>query len=216
MLLAARDEDGRPMTDQEIAEEMGTLLAAGHETTATALAWAFHHILGNPHVLEAIQAELRAVVGADSLRSEHVQELKYLDAAVKESLRLTPIIMDIGRHLQRATTIGGHHLPAGVNASPSIYLAHRRPDRWPQPERFDPGRFLDSRPSPYEFLPFGGGIRRCLGMAFALYEMKVVIAQVLKRTSLRKAPGYKARAVRRNITLAPSKGMPLILEQRRS
>ena len=111
-------------------------------------------------------------------------------------------------------TIGGRRLPAGVNASPSIYLAHRRPEAWPEPGRFDPERFLNGRPGLYEFFPFGGGIRRCLGMAFALYEMKVVLAQVLRRVTLRKADGYCARGVRRNITLAPSKGMPLVVQKK--
>jgi cytochrome P450 family 110 len=213
MLIQARDEKGQPMSDQEIAEEMGTLLAAGHETTATALAWAFCHILEHPHVLETLKEELSRVVGDGPLRSQHIQELKYLDATVKETLRLTPIIADIGRRLERSMSIGGHHLPAGVNASPCIYLAHRRPSCWPEPEKFDPQRFLTGQPTLYEFFPFGGGIRRCLGMAFALYEMKVVLAEVLTRASLRKTPGYKPRPVRRNITLAPSKGMPLVLER---
>jgi len=214
MLIHARDEEGRAMTDQELAEEMGTLLAAGHETTATALAWAFFHILEHPEVLDRLEEELRRVVGDGPLRSEHVPELKYLDATVKEALRLTPIIPDVGRHLERPMTIGGHHLPAGVNASPSIYLAHRRSSSWPEPEKFDPERFVNGRPGLYEFIPFGGGIRRCLGMAFALYEMKVVLAEALTRVSLRKVPGYRARPVRRNITLAPSKGMPLVVEKR--
>ncbi len=214
MLIRSRDEEGKTMTDQELAEEMGTLLAAGHETTATALAWAFCHILEHPQVLEKLREELRQVVGDRPLTSEHVQELKYLDATVKETLRLTPIIPDVGRRLERPMTIGGRHLPAGVTASPSIYLAHRRPESWPEPAKFDPERFLKGRPSLYEFFPFGGGIRRCLGMAFALYEMKVVIAQVLTRVTLRKLPGYKARPVRRNITLAPAKGMPLVVLER--
>ena len=216
ILIRARDENGQAMNDQELAEEMGTLLAAGHETTATALAWAFCHILEHPRVLEIIREELRRVVGDGPLLSEHLQELKYLDATVKETLRLTPIIPDVGRRLERPMRIGGRHLPAGVNASPSIYLAHRRPSAWPDPEKFDPERFLKGRPGLYEFFPFGGGIRRCLGMAFALYEMKVVLAQVLTRASLRKTPGYRPRAVRRNITLAPAKGMPVVLEKRRS
>ena len=214
MLIRARDENGKGMTDQELAEEMGTLLAAGHETTATALAWAFCHVLDHPRVLENIHLELERVLGDGPLGADRLQDLKYLDATIKETLRMTPIILDVGRRLETPMTIGGRRLPAGVNASPSIYLAHRRPEAWPEPEQFDPERFLNGRPRLYEFFPFGGGIRRCLGMAFALYEMKVVLAQVLRRVTLRKADGYRARGVRRNITLAPSKGMPLVVQKK--
>jgi cytochrome P450 len=100
-----------------------------------------------------------------------------------------------------------------VVAAPSIVLAHRRPDRWPEPLRFRPERFLEKKPTPYEFLPFGGGVRRCLGAAFALYEMKIVLAAVLSRVSLRAAPGYQVRVVRRSVTLAPSEGMPVVVER---
>jgi cytochrome P450 len=110
-------------------------------------------------------------------------------------------------------TIGGVALPAGVVASPCIYLAHRRDDRWPEPARFRPERFLESKPTPYEFLPFGGGVRRCLGMAFALVEMKIVLAEVLGTVELRAAPGYQVRVVRRSVTLAPSEGMPVVVER---
>ena len=110
--------------------------------------------------------------------------------------------------------IGGTDLPGGVVAAPCIYLAHRRPDRWPEPECFRPERFLETKPTPYEFLPFGGGVRRCLGMAFALVEMKIVLAEVLSRVELRTAPGYQVRVVRRSVTLAPSEGMPVVVERR--
>jgi cytochrome P450 len=207
MLIEARDEHGEGMTDQELRDELVTLLVAGHETTATALAWAFHRILEHPDVLVRLRAELRQGAG-DPAR------LEYLDATVKETLRLNPIVPLVGRRLDRPMRIGGHDLPAGVIAAPCIYLAHRRTERWPEPERFDPERFLGARPTPYEFLPFGGGVRRCLGMAFALYEMKVVIATVLSRVELGLAPGYHVRVVRRNVTLAPSEGMPVVLERR--
>ena len=140
--------------------------------------------------------------------------LEYLDAVVKETLRLTPIIPLVGRRLVHPMRLGGRDLPAGVVAAPCIYLAHRRPERWPDPERFDPAHFLGTRPTPYEFLPFGGGVRRCLGMAFALYEMKIVLGRVLARAALQPAPGYAARVVRRSITFAPSEGMPVVVGAR--
>jgi cytochrome P450 family 110 len=212
MLVAARDENGQPMTDQELRDEMFTLLVAGHETTATSLAWAFHRLFANPEVLERTRDELQRVTGGGALEPSRVASLEYLDAVVKETLRLNPILPVVGRRLVTPMRIGGRDLPAGVLATPCIYLAHRRPDIWPNPARFDPTRFLGLRPSPYSFLPFGGGVRRCLGMAFALYEMKVVLAEVLRRVTLRAAPGHQVRVVRRSITLAPSEGMPVVVD----
>jgi cytochrome P450 len=212
MLVEARDEQGQPMTDQELRDEMFTLLVAGHETTATSLAWAFHRLLANPGTLERAREELGRVTGGRPLEPSRVASLEYLDAVAKETLRLNPILPVVGRRLAAPMRIGGRELPAGVLATPCIYLAHRRPDIWPHPARFDPDRFIGLRPSPYAFLPFGGGIRRCLGMAFALYEMKVVLAEVLRRVTLRAAPGHQVRVVRRSITLAPSAGMPVVVD----
>ena len=214
LLVAARDEDGRPMTDSELCDEMMTLLLAGHETTATALAWTVHRILQHPDVAARIRDELRTVVGAGPVAQEQVQRLEYLDAVIKETLRLNPVLPDVGRHLARPMRIGGWDLPAGIAVAPCIYLTHRRPDVWPDPERFDPTRFLGKRPSPYEFFPFGGGVRRCLGMAFSLYEMKVVLAEVLTRVELAAVPGYRVRLVRRSVTFAPSEGMPVLVQRR--
>jgi cytochrome P450 len=214
MLLATRHEDGRPMTDEELRDEMITLLLAGHETTATALAWTVYHVSRHPPVLAKIRAELATVVGGGGLCGDQVTRLEYLEAVVKEGLRLTPVLPDVGRMIQRPVEIGGWRLEAGVNVAPQIYLTHRRADLWPEPHRFDPERFHGRGVSPYAFLPFGGGARRCLGMAFALYEMKVVLARVFARTELQIAPAYVARPVRRAITLAPSRGVPIVLHRR--
>ena len=212
MLIAARDEAGQPMSDIELRDEMITLLVAGHETTATSLAWAFHLILQHSEVLEKLRAELRQVVGSGPVAPQHVAKLEYLDATIKETQRLNPILPLVGRRIHEPMRLGKRDLPAGVVVAPCIYLTHHRPDLWPDPDRFDPDRFLSKRPSPYEFFPFGGGIRHCLGAAFALYEMKIVLAQVLSRVVLRPAPGRTVRVVRRGITFAPSAGMPVILE----
>jgi cytochrome P450 len=213
LLVQATYEDGRPLEDQALRDELMTILLAGHETTATALAWAVSHVLSHPEVRARILDELRQA-GPAPFDPQRVTRLEYLDAVCRETLRLTPIIPLVGRRLTRPMRIGGIDLPAGVVASPCIYLAHRRPERWPEPERFRPERFFETKPTPYEFLPFGGGVRRCLGMAFALVEMKIVLAEVLTRVELRAAPGYQVRVVRRSVTLAPSEGMPVVVEGR--
>jgi cytochrome P450 len=214
MLLAARDEHGTPMTDGELRDEMVTLLVAGHETSATTLAWVLQRLLQHPDVLARVRAELDTVAGDGPVAPEHVARLEYLDATIKETLRLNPIIPAVGRFLTRPIRIGDRDLPAGVVAAPCIYLAHRRPDVWADPERFAPERFLESKPGPYEFFPFGGGIRHCLGAAFATYEMKIVLAEMLRRVELRSSPGYRVRVIRRGITFAPSEGMPVVVERR--
>ncbi len=214
MLIDARDEHGEPMSDQELLDEMFTILGAGHETTAGALSWALYHLLPRPDVLERLQAERRQVAGDGPVELEHLPKLEYLDAVIKESARLTPVATQTLRRLKVPMRIGEWDLPAGVNVSAGIYTTHHRADLWPDPERFDPDRFVGTRPSPYTFFPFGGGERRCLGAAFATYEMKVVLAQVLSRASLRVAPGYRMRPMLRAITVAPSGGMPVVLDRR--
>ena len=212
MLIEARDEDGQPMSDQELRDEMITMLLAGHETTATSLSWVIHHLLQNPDVLKKVRAELRRVVGAGPVRAEHISELEYLDATIKETARLNPIVPVVARYLEQPTRIGDYAMPAGCVAAPCIYLTHRRPELWPEPETFNPDRFVGKRVDPYTFFPFGGGVRHCLGAAFAAHEMKIVLAQMLSRVSLRPVPGYTVRVVRRSITFAPSEGLPVIRE----
>jgi len=212
LLLAARDEDGAPMSDQELRDEMVTLLLAGHETTATTLAWVLHHVLAHPAVYDRLRAELAAYDGHDRVPASN--ELPFLDATIKESQRLMPIIPMVGRRVREPVTIGDHTLPAGVVAAPCMYLTHRRPELWDEPDAFKPERFLGRRPTPYEFFPFGGGNRACLGAAFASFEMKIVLARILSRCELRAVPGYRASVVRRGIAFAPSEGMPVVVERR--
>ena len=212
MLIEARDEDGRPMSDQELRDEMITMLLAGHETTATSLSWVVHRLLQNPAVLEKVRAERQRVIGDGPIQTEHVSELEYLDATIKETARLSPIIPAVVRYLEQPTQIGAYEIPADCVAAPCIYLTHRRPELWPEPETFNPERFVGKRVDPYTFFPFGGGVRHCLGAAFATYEMKIVLAQILSRVSLRPVPGHTVRVVRRSIMFAPSEGMPVIRE----
>jgi cytochrome P450 len=180
-----------------------TLLAAGHETTATALTWVVQHVLAHPEVGRALDDEL-ARGGSD-----------YLDAVIRESLRLRPVIAAVARRLKAPMTVAGHSLPAGVTVMPCAYLAHRRAESFPEPERFRPERFLGKKPDPASWLPFGGGARRCLGMAFALFEMRVVLATLFARTRLRLPPEGPADISRRMITLAPAGGGRVVVEATR-
>src|ERR671915_1659622 len=165
MLLLASDENGSPMTDHELRDELVTLLVAGHETTATGLAWAFELLLRNPRVLEKTRAAVET--GDDA----------YLDAVVKETLRIRPVITGIGRKVRgEPFELGGYTIPPGIEINPSISTMHKRADRYPQPGEFRPERFLgDNPPDTYSWIPFGGGTRRCLGASFASFEMRVVI-----------------------------------------
>jgi cytochrome P450 len=215
MLLQATHEDGTPMSEPEIHDELLTLLVAGHETTATALTWALHRLSIHPDVLARVQAELAAVIGDGPIDPDRVRELPYLDAVCKETLRIHPVIPGVGRVLQRPTRVGGLDLPAGVAVGCSIYLVHSDPDTWPDPQRFDPTRFLDHKPTPYTFFPFGGGLRRCIGEAFALYEMRIVLATILRELEP-VAVVKNVREQRRNITLTPAGGLPIRMRARAS
>ena len=203
MLLDARDEEGEPMRDVELRDELLTLLVAGHETTATELAWAFDLVLRDARVLARIGDELDASGGA-------LDALPYVDATIKEVLRLRPVIPAVGRRLRRPMRIAGVDVPAGTLLTPLPWLTHRQPDLYPDPLAFRPERFLDKKPDPYAWFPFGGGIRRCIGMAFALVEMRVVLATVLARVRLRLVDERPARVVLRAFTHAPAKGVRVI------
>src|SRR3954471_10480248 len=200
MLLQARDEDGEPMTDGELRDELVTLLVAGHETTSTGLAWAFELLLRTPRVMEKLQASLAE--GDDT----------YVDAVVKEALRLRPVIPGVGRVVRgEPFELGGYMVPDGVEINPSIGVIHRRADRYPQPGEFRPERFLgEDPPDTYTWVPFGGGTRRCLGASFALLEMKVVIRRVLERSQLETVSDKPEQVLRRGITLVPREGVPVV------
>jgi cytochrome P450 len=214
LLLAARHEDGQPMSDAELRDELVTMIAAGHETTATALSWAFERLTATPAAMARLDGEVQAAGGA-ALDPARARELPFLDAVIKETLRLRPIVPIVARELQREATIGGFRLPAGVVAAPCIYLAQRRESEWPEPEQFRPERFVGAKVDPYSWLPFGGGVRRCIGMAFAQVEMGIVLQRVVARTRLEAASG-PSRMVRRSVTLAPSDGARVVLRERAS
>lgn len=218
LLLAARYEDGSPMSDVALRDELMTLLAAGHETSATVLPWAFHFLATDSEVQERAHEEIVRVLGGgagDAFDAAAVNALPYLDAILKETMRRRPVIAGIGRILTEDHRLGDRTIPRGTLVSPSIYLAHHEPETWPEPRRFDPTRFLGPEaPSPYAYLPFGGGARRCIGLAFAHYEMRIVLATVLSRFRVHRVRGVLTLPERRGVTLAPSEGMPVILERR--
>jgi cytochrome P450 len=207
LLLQVRDDEGSALTDRELRDELVVMLMAGHETTGTALAWAFERILSIPVVEHRLREELDAVVGRGSLTAAHLPRLDYLDAVVKESLRNRPIMPAGGARLvRRAFEIGGYVVPPGTILANAMYLLHRRPDLYEDPDAFRPERFLGKRViDPYEYTPFGGGVRRCLGYTFALFEMKTVIATVLSQVHLR-IENPDAAVVRRGFFLAPAHG----------
>jgi cytochrome P450 len=217
LLVSARDEEGRAMTEDELRDELVTMLVAGHETTATALAWVFAFVLSRPDVGARLQEELEGALHADGEPDvARLTSNEYLDAVIKESLRLRPIVPDVVRRVQSPIRVAGYEIPVGAFLTPCIHLAHRRPESWPEPERFRPERFLGAKVDPYSWLPFGGGIRRCLGMAFALYEMKIVVGVTLLRARLRLGTDAPPKVVRRSVTLAPAGGTPVVLEERRA
>lgn len=210
MMLEARDENGEPLSEDEIHDELVTLLVAGHETTATALAWALRWILPNPDLIARLRSEI-ASVGGDPGK---IAKLDLLDWTVKETLRLQPVVPLVGRILKQPRKMAGWDLPTGVVIAPAIPLVHRDATLYPNPERFDPDRFRTFKPAPWEWIPFGGGMRRCIGAAFAVYEMKMVLATILPRVDMKLATD-KIKIVRRSITLTPSGGLPVIVTAKR-
>jgi cytochrome P450 len=199
MMLAARHEDTSAMSDQEVRDELLTLLVAGHETTANALAWAVERLIRHPDKLARLDEEVRA------------GEKEYLDAVVTETLRLRPVISLVARRLTEPVEIGGWQLPAGITVTPSIYLVHRRPDVYPDPESFVPERFLSNPPGTYTWIPFGGGVRRCIGGSFAHFEMQVVLAELVKRRHLKPSRPESEPNLRRAITETPRRDAEVVL-----
>ncbi|MDX2230971.1 MAG: cytochrome P450 [Leptolyngbyaceae cyanobacterium bins.349] len=203
LLMAAQDVEGQPLQDVELRDELITLLFAGHETTASALAWALYWIVGLPTVQTQLLAEM-ATLGHDPDPME-IARLPYLQAVCQETLRLYPIALSaFPRVVKQPIAIAGYALAPGTVIMPSIYLAHHRESVYPDPKQFRPERFLERQYSPYEYLPFGGGDRRCIGAAFALFEMKLVLFELISKFELTLVNTKPIRPTRRGITLAPS------------
>jgi cytochrome P450 len=214
LLMSARDEAGGPMTDEELRDELMTLLTAGHETTATALAWALYWIHKLPSVRQKLIQELDSL--GDNPDPGTIFRLPYLNAVCCETLRIYPVgMLTFPRVVREPVSLMGYKLDPGTQVIGSIYLTHRREDIYPQPEQFRPERFLERQFSPYEYLPFGGGVRRCIGLAFAQFEMKVVLAKILSRFEMALADHREVHPVRRGLVSAPKGGVRLVVTGQR-
>ena len=209
LLMQARDEDGQPMTDAELRDELVTLLLAGHETTATSVAWAIERLVRHPQKLARLVAEIDA-------QPEDGEQ--YMTAVVNETLRLRPVVPIVVRMLRDELQVGPYRLPAGTRVAPSIYLTNRNPRTYADPEEFRPERFLEGGPETFSWIPFGGGIRRCIGAAFAQLEMKLILRTVLSELEPALPRGRRWRAGewnrRRAITLVPAAGTRVVWRRR--
>lgn len=201
LLLRATDDAGQPMSRHELRDELVTVLAAGHETTATSVAWTFERLLRTPRVLDRLTESLP-------------EGDEYLDATVKEALRIRPVVTDVSRKLTEEIQLGGLRIPAGVLVMPAIAAIHFREDLYPAPDEFRPERFQEHTPDTYAWIPFGGGVRRCIGAAFAQFEMRVMIRTILERAQLRATASAPERSKLRNVTAAPAQGCRVVLERR--
>jgi len=213
MLIRAVDEDGKGLDDLTLVSQLKTLLIAGHETSATSMSWAFEELLRVPGEQELLMAEVESVTGGAALTAEHLPQLVRLDSVIKEALRLHPVTAAVGRILKKPTTVAGYDLTAGMMIVAGIHTTHRRPDLYPDPSRFVPDRFIGKKVDPYEWLPFGGGIHRCLGMAFALHEMKVIMATILGAgVNLRLEEKGPWKTELRSLIYAPKGGTKVVVE----
>jgi unspecific monooxygenase len=214
LMISARDEQGQPMTDAELQDELMTLLVAGHETTATALAWAFYWLHKLPQVREKLLQELDSL--GDDPEPMAIARLPYLGAVCSETLRIYPVLpLTFARVTKSPVQIMGHQFDANTTLAPCIYLLHHREDLYPEPNQFKPERFIERQYSPYEYLPFGGGNRRCLGLALAQLEMKLVLATILSRYQLALVDSKPVKPIRRGLTIAPAGGVRMVLQGRR-
>ncbi|MBD2731479.1 cytochrome P450 [Nostoc sp. FACHB-892] len=209
LMMAARDENGQPMTDDELKDELLTILFAGHETTATTLAWAFYQVHQNSDVLEKLHQELDSL--GENLNPMEIAQLPYLTAVCQETLRMYPVIPVLFPRITKSSiNIAGYQFEPDTTLMPSIYLVHYREDLYPNPQQFRPERFLERQYSPSEYIPFGGGSRRCLGYALAQLEIKLVLATVLSNYQLALVENKPIRLQRRGFTLAPDGGVPMV------
>jgi unspecific monooxygenase len=214
LMMAAKDENGQPMSDVELRDELITLLIAGHETTATSLTWALYWINHVPQVREKLLQELDNL--GENVDANEIFKLPYLNAVCSETLRMYPVAMlALNRLVKSPFELMGYNLEAGTIIVPCIYLTHHREDLYPDSKQFKPERFLERQFSPSEFVPFGGGNRRCIGMAFALFEMKLVLANVLSNWNMELADTQPVQPARKGALLGPDGGVKMVMRGKR-
>ncbi len=212
--MSARDENGEKMSDIQLHDELITLLFAGHETTATALSWALYWIHKYPEICDKLRQELDSL--GESPKPMSIFKLPYLTAVCNETLRIYPVAtLTVPREVKEPVELMGYQLEPGTRVYGCIYLTHQREDLYPQPKQFKPERFLERQYTPYEFLPFGGGSRRCIGEALAMFEMKLVLATIISNYQLALADNQPVKPQRRGVTLAPAGGVKMVLKGRR-
>jgi cytochrome P450 len=204
LLLQARGEDGEPLTDAEIRDELITLVLAGHETTANSLAWAWERLVRTPDAHERLVAAVRSGDGAEET----------VEATITETMRSRPVVPIVGRRVKLPWQLGDYAVPAETPVLISILLLHHREDLYPEPFAFQPERWLDRKPGTYEWLPFGGGIRRCLGAALAMAEQRAVLEAMARRLDLEAADPDPERALHRNVTMIPRHGARVVIRSR--
>ncbi|WP_414622028.1 cytochrome P450 [Calothrix sp. CCY 0018] len=214
MLMAARDENGEAMTNAELRDELITLLFAGHETTATALTWALYWIHKLPEVREKLLAELDCLDENSDFNT--INKLPYLNAVCNETLRIYPVaILLFQRKVETPVSLCGYDFEPGTLLYGSIYLVHQREDLYPEPKKFKPERFLERQFSPYEFIPFGGGARRCIGMAFAQFEMKLILTKILTSLQLDLIDSGEVKPKRRGLVTGPNRSIQMVVKGKR-
>jgi cytochrome P450 len=208
-LVRAADEDGNTMTDRELRDQLITLLVAGHDTTATGLAWALERLTRHPAILDKAVRAAEASAAGDPAGDE------FLDAVARETLRIRPVVFDVGRIVKEPVELAGYRLPAGVMVAPGIGLVHSSSAQYPQPDRFDPDRMVGAATGPTTWLPFGGGNRRCLGATFAMIELRVVLREVLRRVELSTTTAVGERQRVKHVILVPHRGARIRVRARK-
>jgi cytochrome P450 family 110 len=213
LLLDARYDDGEGMTEKELRDQLHLLFFAGHDTTSTALAWAFYFTCRQPIEKKKLLDEIDKL--GDSPEPEAIVALPYLDAFCQETLRIHPVAPNVARQLEHPFELAGQTIPAGTTLAASIMMLHQNEKLYPEPNKFRPERFLDRKFSPYEFIPFGGGPRRCIGAAFAMYELKIALATLLRRYEFRLVKDAPVKYVQRGLTMGPKGGIEMVVEAKR-
>jgi cytochrome P450 len=212
MLVRTRYDDGSPLTDDDVFDQLVTFLVGGHETTSMSMSWVVYYLLRHPSWMERVQDEVASVLGERAPTFEDAQRVPIVSAAIDESMRLRPVAANVPRVLTQPMKFGGYDLPKGSRVFPSPSVLHFREDLWPEPHRYDPQRFLDKKPSSFEYFPFGGGSRSCLGKPFAVLQMRLLTMRLVQRATMRLAPGCDPKPAALGILTGPSDGVPVLFE----